>query len=305
MIFVSKGYFQSKNCLREVDASVSQDKPICLMFDPVRGGASLPDLKAECRDELRRTVFDGREVIVWHRIKDFQLITLKLLAEQLLLGCPPHLGKASMPVFVPGELTRSKLAFPGPVRLYTSPNNPGASAVAARLCDGMVGVKLTDVPPRQSSRRDAADAAGELADTASELAGAASELAGSVAAGIGTDRRRYTFTPCVQRNTTPSDDRPASGTMRNLLSATGLRSAKEAATHMLLYLNHDTFVGAEGEALAAEVRAARAADFNIVMLHENDEVLGGCPFAKLFETTPQASAPLLSPARSFAAVPLP
>ena len=36
MIFVSKGYFLSKNCAREVDATVAQKKPLCLVFDPVR-----------------------------------------------------------------------------------------------------------------------------------------------------------------------------------------------------------------------------------------------------------------------------
>ena len=57
---------------------------------------------------------------------------------------------------------------------------------------------------------------------------------------------------------------------------------------MLLYLNNDTFVGPEGEALADEVRAALKVDMPLLMLHENDEANGGCPFARFFETTPQA-----------------
>ena len=94
MIFVSKGYFTSKNCVREVRATVDREKPIALMHDPVRGGAALEAMKEEaaaskvCPDELRGQVFDGRDVITWHRIKEFQLVSLKLLAEQLLLGCP-------------------------------------------------------------------------------------------------------------------------------------------------------------------------------------------------------------------------
>ena len=56
---------------------------------------------------------------------------------------------------------------------------------------------------------------------------------------------------------------------------------------MLLYLNEDTFVGAEGELFADEVRCALANGFPIVMVHENDEAAGGCEFARFFESTPQ------------------
>ena len=57
-------------------------------------------------------------------------------------------------------------------------------------------------------------------------------------------------------------------------------------THMLLYLNKDTFVGDPGLLLAEEIREARAARIPIAMIHENDEGKNGCPFATFFETTP-------------------
>ena len=56
---------------------------------------------------------------------------------------------------------------------------------------------------------------------------------------------------------------------------------------MLLYLCEKTLLGAEGAALAEELRLARAAGFPIVMLHENDPAKGGCEFGRFFETTPQ------------------
>ena len=69
MIFVSQGYFKSKNCLREACASVAKAKPLSLVYDPVRGGATLQTIKEEeCPDELK-PIFDGRKVIEWHRIK--------------------------------------------------------------------------------------------------------------------------------------------------------------------------------------------------------------------------------------------
>ena len=54
----------------------------------------------------------------------------------------------------------------------------------------------------------------------------------------------------------------------------------------LLYLNDKTYLKEDpetgqplpGEALCDELRAARAADCNIIMLHENDMAKGGCEF---------------------------
>ena len=60
----------------------------------------------------------------------------------------------------------------------------------------------------------------------------------------------------------------------------------DGATHMLLYLNESTWSRDE-ERLLEQVKAARAARLPIVLAHENDPALGGCPFARLFETTPQ------------------
>ncbi|EOD17232.1 hypothetical protein EMIHUDRAFT_445249 [Emiliania huxleyi CCMP1516] len=56
------------------------------------------------------------------------------------------------------------------------------------------------------------------------------------------------------------------------------------ATHMLLYLNEDSF---SDERLAEQVKQARKDKLKIVMAHENDPDRGGCLFSKFFEVTPQ------------------
>jgi len=56
------------------------------------------------------------------------------------------------------------------------------------------------------------------------------------------------------------------------------------ATHMLLYLNEDSFSDAR---LADQVQQARKDKLKIVMAHENDPDLGGCEFGRMFEVTPQ------------------
>ena len=86
-------------------------------------------------------------------------------------------------------------------------------------------------------------------------------LADEIAAAFAPDRETAGLTICT------TDDRPAS------------------ATHLLLYLNEDSFVS--DERLAEQVKQARQDRLKIVMAHENDLDLGGCPFSRFFETTPQ------------------
>ena len=58
-------------------------------------------------------------------------------------------------------------------------------------------------------------------------------------------------------------------------------------THMLLYLNQNTWLEDDGERLAEQIKQAREDKLKIVMAHENDPEKGGCIFARFFETTPQ------------------
>ena len=58
-LFLSKGYFQSRNCLREVRSTVMHMKPIilCHEADPAKGGLKLKESSNECLPELRPFVF--------------------------------------------------------------------------------------------------------------------------------------------------------------------------------------------------------------------------------------------------------
>jgi len=79
LIFLSRGYFQSRNCLREVRAAMERARPIILVLetDETKGGFALADAREECPEELRDFVFgasgDERAVIPWHRITIFQV----------------------------------------------------------------------------------------------------------------------------------------------------------------------------------------------------------------------------------------
>ena len=186
-----------------------------LVHDHARGGATLDVIRnEECPQELRDAIFRNRRIIEWHRARDFQLVGLKLIAEQLLLGCPVYRDRRSLPLYVPGEIDAQRLAFRKPILLYASPHNPGAGAIALRLAGATKRLTIVDQPA------------------------------------------------------------PADGD--------GLATG---ATHFLLYLTSQTFVGDMGEALAQEVRRSRAAGFGekIVMLHENDFDDDGCEFGRRAE----------------------
>ena len=77
---------------------------------------------------------------------------------------------------------------------------------------------------------------------------------------------------------------PPSTALRGLARRT--RRAGDV-THMLLYLNQNTWLEDDGERLAEQVKQAREDKLKIVMAHENDPEKGGCIFARFFETTPQ------------------
>ena len=146
MIFVSKGYFKSKNCLREVRCTVDKGKPIALAHDSATylstymPFATIRD--TECPSEMQ-SILREHEVVPWHRIQEFQRVSLKLLAEQLLLGCPvgvsgPFQEGNKIGLFIPGELPLQSKALQRRV-VYASPHNPGALAVAKDLTASMGG----------------------------------------------------------------------------------------------------------------------------------------------------------------------
>ena len=83
LIFLSKEYFFSASCLREVQSTLAEKKPIVLVHetDPKKGGVPLATLRDECAAKNSSAVFDeGGEIIPWHRVADFQLLSLKMVA---------------------------------------------------------------------------------------------------------------------------------------------------------------------------------------------------------------------------------
>lgn len=67
-------------------------------------------------------------------------MSLKLIAEQLLLGSPRSdsiQDLKSIQLYIPGELTMHRWVFTRVTTLYASPNNPGAERAAEALGEGL------------------------------------------------------------------------------------------------------------------------------------------------------------------------
>eukprot|EP00961_Rhodomonas_salina_P298898 3938473-Rhodomonas_salina.1 len=102
VIFLSAGYFRSANCRRELYTALKWGKPIVAVreADTNKGGATVEELKEECRQSCVETAsatypeFRGSseviervfavEPIVWVRVNDFQVQSLKLITLRIL-----------------------------------------------------------------------------------------------------------------------------------------------------------------------------------------------------------------------------
>ena len=102
LLFLSRGYFLSTNCLREVRAAIASNKPLVLVHETkaAKGGAPLDELMIECPADLRERIFGGATpaaileldtldtaLISWHRMRDYQRLALLRIAQRILVAC--------------------------------------------------------------------------------------------------------------------------------------------------------------------------------------------------------------------------
>ena len=132
----------------------------------MRGGAPLKTIiEEECPVEMRDHIFTNAKmpVITFHRIKDFQLVTMKLLAQETLAECPNFKGKhvsTSSADLLAGPNVDLKL--PGEVRRALAPALALALAPSLALALALTRLRpLGHAATRQSVRCGQGPAAGE------------------------------------------------------------------------------------------------------------------------------------------------
>ncbi|KAL1496418.1 hypothetical protein AB1Y20_016373 [Prymnesium parvum] len=114
-------------------------KIISTQADHAKGGAPLRYLcDHECPRDLVEVIFgDDGKIIQWHRRIEFQLLSLKKIAEAALLASPAYSHKKSLPLSVHGEVALGvKQRASNAVYVYASPNNADARALARELQEG-------------------------------------------------------------------------------------------------------------------------------------------------------------------------
>merc|ERR1719181_2710936 len=276
LFFLSKQYFTSRNCLREVKASLDAQRPLVLVHEQQeeKGGGPLAALRAECREEVRSYVFDGHTPITWHRISHYQNLTLKLIATEMLRHGPKYrdalqdsltrhssrestssaINDASpqeaLSLVLPGEVNLGELALPRPLVLWCSAANPGAAAIAQELADALASgghaIRVVERKPNALLL----DAQGE-----------------SVAMLLYLNKDTWAAQPSALEHD-----------VRNTYS-----SAHGLGAGLVRMGSNMREVGSGGSGGSA----SGADKIKIVLVHENDPSKGGCEFGTFFATTPQ------------------
>lgn len=132
LFFISSGYFLSANCLREVRRTVEQRKNLILLHeaDEKKGGITLQEAKEECPSSLRDYIFESEnQIIPWHRLSAYQMLSLRLIAERLLIHSP-HQGAR---LTYGSEVSIKKVNLSQPCTIYVSDHNQGAQSLFDEL----------------------------------------------------------------------------------------------------------------------------------------------------------------------------
>lgn len=143
LIMLTDGYFSSKNCRREVRAALRRGLPLILVHDtdPSHGGLPLEALRMQCPQSKRDEIFSS-PIIEWHRMKEFQLVSLRLIGEHLIRPLLPlssrlrgtygdALDTEPGVLYVSGELSLQRLLVPAVISF--SRHNLGVEELISEL----------------------------------------------------------------------------------------------------------------------------------------------------------------------------
>ena len=293
--------------------------------DSNRGGAPMDQMLADCPNDWREEIFVSRRpVIPWLRVKEFKIVTLKMIVSSMLL----HQSKIERKL--QARSYKHIHAFRAAVRRSFDESVAAAAGTGAALSD--------------SSRRDLAGAAAPCAAIARfrrstdtvvcmnrvrsvgkapdlQTLGADLYVSGEVtrqklslppavliispenigAASLAQEiLKKYPENLCfeppgmylnnVEGGAVGALEHAGQTLSKRLLGhrfGSSRHHPDQRNRYFLLYLNKETWLGSTGSKLADQVRAARAAGIRVVLAHECDPTLGGCEFSSFFQTTPQ------------------
>ena len=136
LIFVSAGYLESRNCLRELSCAAQTCKPIVAVRETERehGGMSDDEVRVACADASLLTELYAAPPIEWHRISQFQDVSLLQIARRLVpASVAPELYIPGGPMEALHHTPIPPPRAPGGSLVYVSRHNVGAMALAREL----------------------------------------------------------------------------------------------------------------------------------------------------------------------------
>ena len=295
LVYCSKGYFQSKNCMRELISATKMGKPIIALTEPdvSKGGLSSAQVRQQLRDaedmlyakwgfnegktptadELYDHLFE-HETIEWNRFGHFQDVTMRLIAERLL----PE----------PARVTSPRFALVGGGSEITDAGGGGWTYVDREL----LGQSLQPLPPPKDGcmfhvfcSDHNPGAAALMADVAKER-GMTVHVSGSGNARNPLVSAFSSFSMKAQMFFAKARKSKKKATAVPLLCTSTLHRM-ELCEHYLLYLTSETWTRGEASAeLAAEVKAAMDAGLHILLAHEmpgdDGQARNACDFGAFF-----------------------
>jgi len=155
IFFMSRGYFLSAACIREIKAAQQHARPVCLVqeMDTNKGGGALQQFMQECPEQHRVYVFkhgprkESRPVAPWSRLPQYQMVTVRLIIEAILINSPAFEGEPEVPIVMAGDVSRWTFDLSHRL-LYVTENNPGAAMILVEMKRHVLKVRRTkNVPP--------------------------------------------------------------------------------------------------------------------------------------------------------------
>jgi len=291
LVYCSTGYFHSQNCMRELVATTTRQKPCFALIDPAakHGGVSVNEALQQLvaaeehyeRWDFEVTTPQGHELhtylfaaapIEWNRLGVFQDVTMRLIAERLL----PNAAGATC---VDHELVSQKLKPLRPptadFHVYCSEANPGAAALMKELGrERSLDVKVSQASTSPGSRYTSGSRRTSFQD--------ASRFVHQMVRKVESRKNIISLSQRIRS--------------KKSLIATAQPRDLAACDHMLLYLNAQTWTrGAESDVLAEEVRQAMDVGVHLLLAHEMPGVGGhdsrhACEFHNFF-SCPEGTTP--------------
>ena len=217
-------------------------------------------------------------IVLWMRVKQLQLESLRQIATKLLLTTPSYRGmlESQLRVHYPGEVRLQTLELSEPLSLYCSKANQGALIAARELSTRLRDVNITITEKRHHKMN-------RLPEVRHSSSGSVffGERRGSAV----NASRRGSIKPPRRASTLRRLSLSLSGQEQFTV---GLEVRSHSRNMMLLYLNEKTWdhEGSDSsKSLSNEVMRAVANDIDLVMVHEADVSRHGCEFGVFFQTT--------------------